>query len=288
MKKAIFVLTALIIMQILGAVLASSLTIESVATNPEKVKPGERAEITLTITNELNDGAEDISISLDLSDAPFAPYQSSNEARIDKLREDREKEIIFELTSSPSANAGIYKIPVKIIYTYKEEEREEQGLIGIIVIAEPKIELLLGNPFLIKGQNNEFVVKIVNSGLGDARLMSLTIGSAFGLKITNPSKEYIGNLDSDDSDSITINAFVNEDAPSSISLPLEISYVNSENEEIKENEKLIVKAYTREEAQGLGLIETSRSSLIITAVIVAIVLYLAYRFARKRLRKRRE
>ena len=87
-----------------------------------------------------------VEISLDLSTLPFAPFESSNEQNIDKIDEDETELFSFQIMALTQAEAGVYKIPVKINY-YDEnsiKQPEKTSIISIKVTAKPIIVFLLG------------------------------------------------------------------------------------------------------------------------------------------------
>tara|TARA_Y100000310_G_scaffold329950_1_gene400727 strand:+ start:2091 stop:2966 length:876 start_codon:yes stop_codon:yes gene_type:complete len=268
--------------------LVSGLTIDSVSSNPTEIKPGERVVVVLMIENNLDVDTEDVTVSLDLNNIPFAPYQSSNEVTYDDIKENREKEARYELIAEADAESGTYKIPVKITYTEEEENKENLGLISLIIKAEPRIKISVEDSILIKNQNTDLNLRIVNSGLGEARLLSLELNPGIGIKILGNNNIYIGDIESDDFDTADFQITISESAPSIVTLPVEISYRDSRNNEITENEDLKIRTYTEKQAISLGLIEKSNTRTIVVLIIVLIILYIIYRKLKKAIRKRKQ
>jgi hypothetical protein len=276
-------ITLSIILGILLINLASALTITSVSSYPAQIEPGENAKITLEIKNNLDQDIENVEISLDLENVPFAPYQSSSEKTISKIREDKTKDIEFAVMALGDAESGTYKIPVKIRYN----ETEKISYISLIVNSEPSLEIEYeGN--LIKGRNNELTIKIINSGLSDVKSLSIEVSDAVGIQILNSKYVYIGNIDSDDFDSANFKVLVNENAPISVNLPIKLSYRDSLNKVYGENKNIELRTYTEKQATRLGLIKKSKLGQIAISIIILVVLFVIYRKMRKRLRKKRE
>lgn len=281
---AITMIALLIVVQIIS--IASALTITSVSSYPNEIAPGESVSLSLTVENNLDDDIEDVVVSLDLTNVPFAPYQSSNQVTFSKIKEDSEKEISLDLISFANAESGTYKIPVEMSYKYNNTIRTDSGVISLIVNAKPIIDVSVENSVLIKGKSDKLNIKIVNSGLGGLKFLTIKVGSASGLKMVGSDSVYIGNIDSDDFDTAEFDIFVNENAPSSINLPLEISYRDSRNNEIKENKNLILRSYTNEEAIQLGLTTKNNTLTYIGIAVGLVVIYLIYRGIKKRRKKK--
>ena len=281
---AITMIALLIVVQIIS--LASALTITSVSSSPSEIAPGESVSVRLTVENNLNNDIENVVVSLDLTNVPFAPYQSSNQVTFSKIKEDNDREASFNLISFANAESGTYKIPVKMSYTYNDEIKTDDGIISLIINAKPIIDISAENSVLIKGKSDTLSIKIVNSGLGGLKFLNVQINSASGLKVVSSDNVYIGNIDSDDFDTAEFEIFVNADASSNINLPVEISYRDSRNNEITENKNLILRTYTNEEAIQLGLVQKSNTLTYVGVVVGLIVIYLIYRGIKKR-RKRK-
>ncbi len=265
----------------------SALTIDSVQTSKDSIQPGDRFSVEIEIENNLDVDAEDVVVSLDLSSGAFAPYESSNQLMKDEIEEDESKTFIFELIADADADSGTYKIPVSIVYKEGDENKTSSGLISLILNAQPELKVSLEDVVLIKGQTKEISVRVVNSGLGEAKLLGLKIIPLSGLKVIGTDSVYIGNIESDDFDSADFKISVNKDATSAVSLPVEISYRDSRNKEFSETKYLSLRTYTFDEAVELGLASKSNTLTYVIVIIVLFVLWLIYR-RWKKARKRRD
>ena len=112
-----------------------------------------------------------------------------------------------------------------------------------------------------------------------------TLGKAekIGKKYLN--NVYIGNLDSDDFDTADFNIFVNENAPSLLTIDADISYKDSRNNEIIQDETITARAYTQKEATSLGLITANNTLFIVIGIVFIVILFFIYRAIRRRKRK---
>lgn len=281
--KLLILLTAIFLTQIF---LVSALSIDSAISNPQEVQPGEIFSLNLDIENNLNQTAENVVVSLDLSKVPFAPYQSSSEVRIDHIHEEDNKEANFDLSAFSDAISGTYTIPVMVSYT-GSNGTESLGLVSVIINAKPKIEISSEEAFLIKGTNEKLTIKIVNSGLGDSKFLSVSMNPNKELQITSSNNIYIGNIDSNDFDTAEFNVFINANADSSVNIPVKLTYTDSRNNEITEEKTIILKAYSEKEALALGLVQKNNTTLIIISIVSAIILFLVYRKIRKNIKNKK-
>src|SRR3989344_6054264 len=115
----------------------AQIAIDSFTVNPETIEPGERFTLRLNLENLVDDDIKNILVSVDLTDIPFAPVESSSEQIIEKMREGEEESVTFTLQALASAEAKVYKIPVTISY---ENTTKESLIIVEVNIADFETE----------------------------------------------------------------------------------------------------------------------------------------------------
>lgn len=271
--------------------LASALAISSATTNPNEVQPGEHFSLSLKVENTLNEDIENIIVSLNLnSQLPLAPYQSSNQVQIDRIDSGDSEIATFDLSALSSGISGTYLIPVQISYTLQSNgtdvKNENLGVVSVVINAQPKIDIS-SESILIKGTDGKISLKIVNSGLGDAKFLSISLSDFSAMQITSSNQVYIGNIDSNDFDTADFNVFVSSTASSSVNIPVELNYTDSGNNQITETKIISINAYTPEEAINLGLIARNNTFVIIISIAIVLIVFLIYRKIRKRNRTKR-
>jgi len=288
MNKTIKITIAVILLGIylismIGMV--SALTITAVNTNPEEIAPGETASVSIRIENEQGKDVEDVSVILDLigPDIPFAPYDSSSEYSIDEIEDDDSEYAEFEIIALSDAQSGIYKIPLIINYQIDgKAQPPKNSLIGISVNAEPIISASVEDGLLLKPQENEINIKIVNKGLSDVKFLEVELASSTYYNILSSENVYIGDVDSDDFDSAEFKIFFKANAPSSINLPVTIIYKDALNKKYIEDFDLRVKVYTRKKAIELGLLEKNNIPMYTGIIIGLIIIFFGYKKIKKR------
>ena len=263
--------------------MVSAVSITDVSNSPEEVVPGQVVEVFIEIENIFEDDITNLNVKLNLENVPFAPYQSSSEKFLDELKDGDEETFKFKLITLPETDTGIYKIPIEISYKDGEENDSlKQELISITVNSKPELKVSLeDSAVLIKGRENVFSVKIVNSGLADVKFVYLTINDVNGIKFLSEKEQYIGDISSDDFDNIEYEVYVKADAPGIINLPIVLRFKDATNKELIESENVILKTYSLKEAQSLGLVQKpSYTIYIISGVLV--LGYVFYRIRKKR------
>lgn len=276
LKKLMFVFLFLILIS-----RAYSLSINSVSTNPEKISPGEISKIAISLKNNGDYDLEDVSISLEFTNLPIAPYDSGSEIVINELESGKTKEVEFNIIAFNDAKPGIYKIPVKIEYNEDGIKKTKQSLISIIINSEPIIDVIVEEGLLLKGQKNTIVVKIINKGLGDAKFLEMELGTSTNYNILSQTKVYIGDVESNDFQTEEFQVYFNENSLKTISLPIKVKYKDINNKEYEKKYDVQLKVYTLEQARNLGLTPKNNTIYIGYLIIILIIIFFVYRIIKK-------
>lgn len=282
MEKLLKKTNLLLLILILNSLIVSSLEISSVHISPIEINPSDKATIEIRLANNLDQDIKDISIKLNLinNDLPFAPLESGTEKTIEELKENRETLIKFNIIVFPETQPKIYKIPIKISYKDKENKTTElNDVISINIQSEPSIKTTSEETSLIKGLTQDLNINIINNGIPNIKFLTIKLEEQNSFNLLSPNLIYIGNLDSDDTETITLSLFIKDLSTSEAKIPLKISYKDTNNKEYLEEQEIKLKLYTTEEAKALGLIQNKDYSRIIFFIILIfiIILFIIYR-----------
>ena len=286
-NKNLFLMILGILVLISLTNVVSALSVQNVHIFPETIAPGESASIDIFLENNLDNDAEEVSVSLDLTSPtlPFAPYASSSEITVEEISQDQSQKFSFEIIALTNAESGIYKIPIAI--NYKVDgivEPTKYSLISVIVNAKPVLSLEVEDGLLLEGGKNEVSIRVINQGLAYAKFLNVEIGSSTHYTILSKKSVYIGDLDSDDFNTADFELYFKSKSPSKVNVPISVTYRDSLNKEYTEEFTLQVKVYTQDQAIKLGLMKKSNTVTYVIVVVVLIVLWIIYR----RLKKRRK
>ncbi len=254
---------------------ASTLTIESVAKAPEKISPGEIMVLGITLENDGSQDIEDIRVSLDLTNLPLAPLESS-EAFIEEIDNDEKGLAVFSLQAFPDAVPGVYKIPVKIT----AENQDIQTFTSITISSNPKLEIGIEESTIVTtNEKGKIVIRFVNTGDGEVRFLSAKIPRLSNYEVLTQNTFYIGNIKPDDFETIEAEILIKENTQA---IPLEVSYKDSFNKEFKKVYPLELRTYSPKEAKQLGLIQNSNTPLVVTVIVIALIIFFIYRRFKKK------
>ena len=126
---------------------------------------------------------------------------------------------------------------------------------------------------------------MINSGLADVKFVYLSVGNVKGIKFISEKEQYIGDIDSDDFDSVEFSAYINVDSSDTINLPISLKFRDATNKEFTKNKNITLKIYSLKEAQKLGLVKKpSYTTYFIIGILV--LGYFGYRIRKKKKLKR--
>src|SRR3989344_2938605 len=270
-NKKILLLLALLIIPLVNAQVA----IQSFTSFPSNVLPGEEVQLKIALENVGKDDIENILVSLDLSQVPFAPLGSSTEKVIDKIKDDNEETIYFNLIALPNAEPQIYKIPIKISYN----ETSKTSLISLEVRANANLDVILEESEVVKvNDQGKITLKFVNNGLTQIKFLKVSLKDSPAYEILSPKTIYIGEVDIDDFET---EEFIIIPKLKNPQLTLELEYRDSNNKELKDSRILNLNVYTIEEAKQLGLVKSNFNSIWIILIIIIVIAIIIYRKRKK-------
>jgi hypothetical protein len=285
----------------------AAIVIDDVRVEPAIIPPGNRGKVGIKVKNLADSVIKDVNINLDITlssipkpatiteiatlyDAlPFAPVDSSTEKRIHLIKPGEVKLVSYDIMAYSSADSRIYKVPV--IITYKDEldnNFTKTGVIGIIVGSEPDLYVVIDSSDLVAGQKyGKISFKFVNKGVTDIKFLDVALDETDDYKIVSAHKEYIGNIDSDDYDSVDFQLFLtnngNPKKNSVLKFPLKITFKDANNKDYSESFELDYRINTAEEK---GQSKSSSSTIIIIVIILMLLVWFVYRSWEKKRRKK--
>ena len=278
-----FILIFIVLSLVLN--LTSALIIDSVSISPDEVSPGDSTRIVLSLKNDADIDIEDVFVNLDLNNLPFAPYKSGADYSFNEIREGKTKGAEFEIVAYDDAKSGIYKIPIKISYKEDSEIKTRESMMSLKINTKPVIEAGIDEGLILKGQENTLSVKVINKGISDSKFLEIELGASSCCTILNQKKVYIGDVDSNDFQSAEFKLFVKSNAQGNINIPITVRYKDFSNREYTDDLTVSFRAYSRKEANKLGLLPKNNTIYIVIIIIVLIIAFFTYRAIRKRRKK---
>ena len=275
-------LTIFLLLQVILLInFVNALSVNSITT--DRVSPGSEGIIRVELENDGNLDVKFLSFNLEFPHEGIIPIGGS-EAFIDRLKENDDETVAFKFRVSNSLSTGVYSISYSLTYEENNIKREQKGTLGIVVAAEPDIDVFIEAQNPIVGQIGKLNIRIVNKGLADARFVSLSVSSE-DITFLNEKSEYIGTIDSDDFEVSSFDVIYNNKRSN---LEVKLEYKDFDNNDQELNRDISLRAYTREEAIDLGLISRNNTLVYILIIIAILVIWYIWRRVRRSRRKQKE
>lgn len=275
--------------QILVQTRDAILGISSIERVPEQFKPGNVSKMIIQLENMADSVLTDITLDFDFSNesVPFSPMRTASEKHIYVLDSGEQKNVSFDILTFPDTGSGVYKVPLEMSYydnigtKYTKNE-----VIGFIVGDEPEIDMILDKTTIKKaGTSGTVTFEIINKGLTDIKFLSIELPDTEDFEVLSTNKLYIGELDSDDTDSFEMDIFVKPTNNNKIDLPVHINYLDSGNEEYDLIKNTELRVYNKKEISKYGL----NGGLNIWNIVIGLLILAGISwFVYKRLFKKRE
>ncbi|MDD5162710.1 MAG: hypothetical protein PHD95_00715 [Candidatus ainarchaeum sp.] len=208
-------------------------------------------------------------------------------AYLPELGANETTDVKLKILMNPGSEPKAYYIPIKMAFLDENKtEYTKTDYIGLKVSDEAEIGAIVSEESVLlqPGIKSEITVDIYNSGDGKASVLQATVESDFATVKKNSF--FVGSLESDDFDSIVLDAEINKDAqPGMHNLTVEITYKDNFGEPHKVTKIVPVKIYSAAEASADG---NGSGSLILPAAIIVIVIIAAFFFLRRRGKKQKK
>src|SRR3989344_471333 len=155
---------------------------------------------------------------------------------------------------NPDSESKAYFIPIEI--KFQDENKNEfsqDEFVGLKVSDEPELGVVISDtiPLPFPGGSTEITIDLYNNGVGRAKFLVAKIDSDFFEMRQN--EYFIGSLESDDFDSLTLEGKIKSDAqPGDHMLKLSLVYKNDFGDEKVFEKDLPVKIYSAEEISAQG------------------------------------
>jgi len=243
--------------------------------------PGNTGKLTINLENQASYKLKDIKVILDLSIVPFAPSGDAAEKTTALMNGYGSESVDFDLIALPDAEAGVYKIPITIVY-FDEFSRpyNKTNMISITINAYPFLDSSVETSRLVQNMKSVITIKFVNRGLTGIRFLNIKLIESTQYNILSADNYYVGDIEVDDYQSIDFDMFPLTSG--NINLPLMISYKDANNKDYISTLNLNAKVYNKNEARQVGLVKSSNSSYIIFIIIFIVILIIIYKKYRRR------
>jgi hypothetical protein len=205
-----------------------------------------------------------------------------NEVRIAELEPNETKDVLYSIISLPTSSEGIYSASLLINYvshygvnTFNVgEDNADNYSFGVIIKSQPSLFVQLDTVDVYKEKlTGDITLKFVNNGTSNIKFLTVNLGPTDDYTLLSDSKYYVGDLDSNDYQSVVYKLKVNKKV-SDINLPIDITYRDSMSnvysQKLSTNLKIV-------DGSELGKTsDISTTAIIIIIIIIIVIVYFVY------------
>jgi hypothetical protein len=246
-----------------------TLNIVNVETEPSAITPGHKADLIILLENMADSSMKDINIKIDFTSVPFAPYQEIGEKKLRMLESGKNESLVFSIVALPSAEGGIYKVPVEITYTDNVGTSQSiDAVISLEINSKPDLYITADSSELTKSMRTGTLnLKVTNKGLTNIKFMDIKLLQSKQIKIISSDTAYVGDVDSDDSETAEFKITAKS---SKLVIPIEMSYRDVNNNLYTEQVNVTYNLLSAAEA-GKGGINWPVIIIVLLAIIFVFI-----------------
>jgi len=253
--------------------------------------------LTITVKNSAPVTLTDLSLKLYLQatvggtiiDLPFAPLDSNTEKKIYKLDPGQTAEFSYSLRAYPDAISKVYKIPFSLIY-YDSlgNQKNKTDFVGVVVNSVPDVAAYVDKTDLTQQKKTGTVTfKIVNKGLSDIKFLNIILQKSNDYDIlSNSDTTYVGNLVSDDYQSVDYKIDAQKAQNNVLTLPLTVQYRDANNKYYDNTVNVQLKLVDESKLSQAN--STGGSSLVAIIVVIIIIALIVFFIIRSRNKKNKK
>ncbi len=264
------------------------ISVTEVLTEPERIRPGESAEVTFNVKNEGGNDLKDISIEIDTKNATkFSVVGTSNEIIISRLNSGEDISVQRTMIVDADAELKSYKVPLNMNYTDDSGNAHSKKIyVSMIVDSTPEYILNLEETEIYQAKNRgDLVISLSNVGAGDINYATLELKESEDYTILSADTIYLGNLEPDDYETAEFDIYV-EEHQEYLPLLFSLSYKDNFNKAYVEDIELGMKLFSNREAAKYGLKEGGTGYFFIVIFVIAAGAIGYYYYFRRKKRKK--
>lgn len=250
--------------------------------------PGESGILKVIMKNDAAYSITDVRARLNLP-LQLQLINDVNEVRIAEIKTNGFKEVEYSIIALPNSVEGIYNANLTINYISHYginainvgQNSQDNYSFGIVIKSPPSLFVQLDSVDVYKEKKSgDITLKFVNNGTSNIKFLTVNLEKSDDYEILSSDRYYVGDLDSDDFQSVTYKIRVNNNVQE-VNLPLDVTYRDSMNNFYSQKLNPSFKIMKGSELGKTNGISTSTIILII--VVLGIVGYIIYiKFIKKK------
>ena len=258
--------------------------------DPSPAKPGKYVTLYLKAENSGGTTLTDATFKLEV-EYPFSFKPGESETRYFSSVGAKEQVLLeYDLYVDKDAVEDTYTLYLKLCSDAKcEQYTKTPFTVSVKTGGTPKIEVGLEDADVFSGGTKGTVtLHAVNRGLLNVKFLVLELMQSDQYTIISPPRTYIGELESDDFETVEYTIYVKKNVAmnqsESIKLPVLVEYSDANDKEYYEVNDVYLNVYSKSDMVNFGLVKDRRVLASQAAVVIAgiFLVYLLYRQYKKK------
>jgi hypothetical protein len=256
--------------------------------DPDPVGQGQTVEVRFKIENDGAQTLEDIEVEI-LPNYPFALYSGDAIRKLGKLRAGQTGAdaiiVDYKLRVDSAAVEGDNEIElvvrsgrVEVSYT------QDEFMIDIGEYNIPELKVYLRETDIVQpNSKGSITVEIANVDKADVKFLQLSLLPSEDYKLLSSSNYvYLGDVDSDDTESEDFDIFVQNVKGGEVNIPVLLQYKDVEEAEYEQEFEIIFSVYEQDELSKYGLNQRNYTLIVIVILILLVIGYIYWKKRKKR------
>ncbi len=263
-----------LVLLLIPLVSAQTLQIGMINQDPDPVSAGDIVEVKFKIENFWETTKHEVIVEIQ-PEYPFTLYSGNAQQNVGVIRgnqKDGDAQVVeFKLKADANAVEGDHEIPILIRVGDTIWEYDDSFFIDI-ESEEIRFRSYIRNSDLVTaGSKGKFTIEFANAGGYDIEFLEMELLPSDDYKLLSTSTyTYIGELDSDDTESEEFHIYVPEDIEK-VMIPISVTYEVNDYVYTSE-ETLQLELLNVEEATTIGLVKKSSAPAILMGVIIGLII----------------
>jgi len=243
----------------------SMIELTNVSYDNDFIQPGDSVLMKVELQNLGKGSVKDLIVSLKNISSLFVPIGSDTDVYLGALSSLQKSAASFNLIVNKNVNTFAYSIPVTLTY-YDEANvlHTDQKYLGIKISGKPEFVVSVENQQnMYAGNTGKLSISISNRGTATAQFLTLKFDS---LTYVTPNEYYVGNLDPDDSSTVSLNVNLVGIQTGKHSLNITMFFKDPYNKDYSETRSLQFDVTNQP-------VQISTNTQIIVGAIIVIIVY---------------
>ncbi len=208
----------------------SLIEISNVTYDEDLIEQGDVVKMNIELKNVGNGNIKDIFVALKNRTQPFVSARGDMEVYLGNIQPGRTSMASFDIIINKDAETKAYSVPVTLTY-YDETgtQHTEERYIGLKISGLPDFVVTLESQSnMYVGRTGELTISIANRGTATASFLLARFDGVYDI---TPEEYYIGDLEQDDYETITLDMSLVGVSVGKRALNIELAYKDPYNQE---------------------------------------------------------